>query len=180
MIKYGFNINFWFSKDWLNIDIHKALDEISLTGWNGIELVREQLEIFYDDYKYFADLLNLHNLEVSSYYSWLNIIDNDSRVLDLDCVKRKCDFLKKLGCKILLIDGGTRDFNKSSSKDYELVVDFINEIGQIAKTFEMKCSWHVHRGSIFDRSEDFIYFMNNTDSGLIGLCPDTAQLFYAR
>lgn len=179
-MKYGFNINFWFTSDWLNIDIHRALDEISLTGWDGIELVRDQLEIFYDDHEYFANLLKLHNLEITSYYSWLNLVDNDSRVLDLNCIKRKCDFLGKLGCEILLIDGGARGINKNDNTHYKYAIDLINEIGRIAKTFEMKCSWHFHKGSIFDKVKDFEYLMNNTDPDLIGFCPDTAQLFLCK
>lgn len=180
MIEYGFNLNFWFSKDSLSIDINKALDEISLTGWDGVELLGDQLEIFYNDYEYFADLLKLHNLKISSYYSWLDTVNEDFKVFELDRIKRKCDFLKKLGCKILLIDGGARDPNKSNKKYYKIAVDLINEIGQISESFEMKCSWHMHWGSMFDSVEDFTYLMDNTDSSLIGFCPDTAQLFLSR
>lgn len=180
MIKYGFNVNFWFFNNYLNIDIHAALDEISLAGWQGVELSSDHLEVYYKDFDYFNKLINLHNLEVSSYYTWLNLLNENFKYCEIEKVKRKCEFLSKLGCKILLLNGGDRDKLKSDKIHYNLAVKNIDKIGQVANSFGMKCTWHQHWGTMFDTSEDFKFLMQNTDPDLIGFCPDTAQLYLSK
>ena len=174
MIKYGFNLNYWFREH--NLDLHLALDEISLSGWNGLELVRDQLEFFYDSEEYFSNLIKLHNLEVTSYYCEFSLIYKDKKSTEIESMKRKCDFLKKLGCDLLLIDGGAKDFTKNTKEYYKIAVDSINEVGFIAKELGFKTSWHQHWGSMFDTEDSFAFLMDNTDPRLIGFCPDTAQL----
>ncbi|NQT67691.1 MAG: TIM barrel protein [Actinobacteria bacterium] len=180
MIKYSFNVNYWFFNDHMNLDMHEALDEISITGWQGVELSGEQLEVYYDDFDYFDKLIKLHNLEVSSYYTWLNLLNENFKYCDIEKAKRKCEFLSKLGCNILLLNGGDRDKLKSDKAHYKLAVKNINKIGQLAKSFGMKCTWHQHWGSMFETAEEFKFLMENTDPDLIGFCPDTAQLHISK
>lgn len=174
MIKYGFNLAYWFNEH--NLNMHQALDEISLTGWSGVELVRNQPEFFYDDIDYFNKLIKLHNLEVTSFYCEFSLIYENKKNSEIESLKRKCDFLKNIGCDILLIDGGIKDLKKNNNEYYKIATENINEVGYIAKELGLKTSWHQHWGSMFDTYDSFEFLMNNTNPKLIGFCPDTAQL----
>jgi|GEM_PF-3480909 len=175
MIKYGFDVAYWFNEH--NLDIHQALDDISITGWDGVELVRNELEFFYNDIDYFNKLLKLHNLEVTSFYCEFSLIYENKKISEIESMKRKCDFLKNIGCDILLIDGGIKNPEKNTKDIYKIAIENINDIGYIAKELGLKTSWHQHWGSMFDTNDSFEFLMENTDPKVIGFCPDTAQLF---
>jgi len=120
--------------------------------------------------------LRLHNLEITSYYSYLSLIYEERTIPETEKLKRKSDFLQKLNCQMILIDGGIKDPEKNSIDDYRLAVENVNNIGKVISEMGMKISWHQHWGSMFDTPETLYFLLDNTDPSIIGFCPDTAQL----
>jgi sugar phosphate isomerase/epimerase len=176
MIKYGYALTWNWVSD-IGIDFHRALDEIALTGWNGVELNVGFLYYYLEHIDELEKLLKLHNLELTTFYSHLVLVDKEDFESDLNNVKSKINLIKKLGSDILLIDGGKKSRDGVNEKDYKLAVENIKKICAIAHSNSLKPTWHIHWGTIFDKEEIFEYLMENTINDRLYFCPDTAQLY---
>ena len=176
MIKFGYALVWNWTSD-LGIDFHKALDQIAMTGWGGVEMNADFLYYYLDQDKELEKLLKLHGLELTTFYSYLNLIDKDNFNAELDIVKKKIKLIKNLGSDILLIDGGIKKREGVSEKDRNLAVDNIKRICEVAKFSAIKPTWHFHWGTMFDNEEIFEYLMENTAADELYFCPDTGQLY---
>ncbi len=176
MVKYGFAMNYWLNSS--GIDFHKALDEITLTGWDGIEMASDFLNYYLSSIDELKKLLKIHNLELASFYSHLNLIDDDYfKTVELGLVKKKIRLLKELKTDILLLDGGAKMVGDKSGKELKKAVENIKILCDVSNSNSLKATWHQHWGTLFDNKESFEYLMDSTkDSGLY-FCPDTAHLF---
>lgn len=176
MIKYGYA----FVWNWINdlgIDFHRGLDEIALTGWSGVEMNAGFLHYYLDHIDELKKILKLHNLELTTFYSHLTLINKDDWASELNIVKSKINLIKSFGSDILLIDGGRKNPEGISKKDYKYAVENIKRICEIAHLNKLKPTWHIHWGTIFDNEEIFEYLMENTADDKLYFCPDTAQLY---
>jgi len=175
MIRYGFAMNYWLGP--LGIDFHKALDEIALTEWDGIEMASDFLNYFLSNINELKKLLKLHNLSLASFYSHLNLVDDKYfEVVELEIIKKKIKLLNKLGADILLLDGGAKEIGGNPNKRLEKAVKNIKVICDVANSNGLKATWHQHWGTLFDNRKSFEYLMDNTKDSKLYFCPDTAQL----
>ena len=175
MVRFGFGIDYWVNK--FSLDFNRALDEISYTGWDGVELSYDNyLDYYLDNVDELRKLLELHKLEFTTFYSHLILIDKDYIEVEIDLIKRKINLIKSLGSDILQLDGGKK-LGDSSQKDYKYSVENIKRICELAHSKKLKPTWHQHWGTIFDNAESFEYLMENTKDAGLYFNPDTAQLF---
>ena len=174
MIKFGYA----FVWNWVNvfgIDFHKALDEIALTGWDGVEC-SGFLHYYIEHIDDLKKILKLHNLEMGAFNSFLTLNDKDSFSAELGTIKGVAKMIKEMKSDILVLDGGIKRADLTQS-DYKFSVENIKEICEVAHSNNIKPTWHLHWGTMWDSQENFEYLMENTkDSGLY-FCPDTAQLY---
>ena len=96
MIKFGYALT-WNWLNFLGADFHKALDEIALTGWEGIEISTGFMEYYLEQASELEKLLKLHKLEMTTFYSHLHLIDNNHLTNDMEAVRSKLPLIKKLG-----------------------------------------------------------------------------------
>ena len=176
MIRFGYALTWNWVND-LGIDFHRALDEIVLTGWNGVEMNAGFLYYYLDHVEELKKLLKLHNLDLTTFYSHLSLTDEDDFKSELNTIKSKINLIKSFGADILLIDGGRKNPEGVSRKDYESAVEKIKRICELAHSNGLKPTWHIHWGTMFDREDIFEYLMKNTEKDSLYLCPDTAQLY---
>lgn len=175
MIKFGCAMT-WNWTSYFGADFPRFLDEVALTGWNGIEMSSDFLGYYLDHIDELKKLLELHKLEVSGIYSHLVLIDKAGFEAELDSVKRKINLIKNVGSEILLLDGGMKKSEGNSPRDYELAVENIKRICELAHSNHVKPTWHLHWGTMFDNEKYFDYLMENTEKDTLYFCPDTAQL----
>lgn len=173
MIKFGHAVNYWV--DNFGIDFHKALDEMALIGWDGVEMATDFLNYYLGNIDELRKLLELHNLELATFYSHLSLIYKDSSKVELNLIRGKTKLIKDLGADVLLIDGGAK-IKGFSQKDCQYAVENIKKICEIAYSKNLKPTWHLHWGTIFDKEEIFEYLMENTEEDGLCFCPDTSQL----
>lgn len=175
MIKFGYAFTWnWISE--LGIDFHKGLDEIAMTGWDGVELNAGFLYYYLDHIEELKKLFDLHKLELTTFYSHLQLTNDSNFESELDIVKSKIKLIKKLGSDILLIDGGAKNPEGVLNKAYSGAVQKIKRICELAHSEEVRPTWHIHWGTMFDNKDIFEYLMENTDKDGLYFCPDTAQL----
>ena len=176
MIRFGYA----FTWNWVNdlgIYFHRALDEIALTGWSGVEMNAGFLYYYLEHFEELKKLLKLHNLDLTTFYSHLALTDEDDFKSELNTIKSKIDLIKSSGADILLIDGGKKNPDGVSKKDYKDAVEKIKRICELAHSNGLKPTWHIHWGTMFDNEDIFEYLMKKTKKDLLYFCPDTAQLY---
>lgn len=157
MIKFGFEINYWISK--FGVDFHRALDEIAIAGWEGVELSTNFLNYYLDNIKELKVLLNLHNLKMTSFFSFLNLVDKDYFKTEMRIIEKKINLIKELGSDVLVIDGGKKNPKGNTENDYKFAIENIQIICDAADLNNLKPTWHQHWGTMFDSKETFEYLM---------------------
>lgn len=175
MIKFGYSMT-WHWVSFFGADFHKFLDEISLSGWDGIEMNNDFLNYYLDHVDKLKKILKLHNLELITFYSHLALTDKNSIEAEINLVKRKIDLIKNLGADILLLDGGKKDPEGNTEKDYRFALGNIKKICELANSSNVKPTWHLHWGTMFDKEKYLDYLMEKTEKEGLYFCPDTAQL----
>lgn len=174
-MKLGYHLAPWIN-DGHPQNFHRALDEISLTGWDGVEIIGNYLvERYGADPRELRALLALHDLELSSCY-FRPTFDVARRADDEEFTRRVVGTAAGAGGKIILIDGGDIKPEGNIESDYQRVADVANMVGERSKEAGLQCCWHQHWGTMFECAAPFDRLMALTDPDLVKFCPDSAQL----
>ena len=174
MVKLGFHTAIW-GRETME-DFRKALDEMSIVGWDGFEYAGGWLERYYDRTDELKALLAAHDMELTTYYCSNAYIDPATAEGEMERAKRKVDFLAEMECSLLLIDGGRKREEENTEEDFHTVVRAANRLGEITRSRGLISVWHQHWGSMFEYKDAFYRLMDHTDPELVYFCPDTAQL----
>jgi inosose dehydratase len=174
MIKFGYA----FVWNWVNplgMDFHKALDEIALTGWDGVEC-SGFLAYYLEQVEELKKILKLHGLEMATFNSFLTLNNREVFGAELASIKAVLKLISQMDRDVFVMDGGMK-LKGLKESDYKYSVENIKKICQLAYKENIKPTWHLHWGTMWDSPEHFEYLMEETkDSGLY-FCPDTAQIF---
>jgi inosose dehydratase len=174
-MKLGYHLSPWI-RDEHPENFYRALDEISLTGWDGLEFAGTWVADHYGRRpEELRNLLALHDLELASSY-FRPSYQRERRDQDLELARRVIGTSAAAGCQNLLIDGGAPGPKAAGEDDYQRVAEVANLVGGLAQQAGMVCSWHQHWGTLFERPAAFDRLMALTDPDLVHFCPDTAQL----
>jgi len=175
MIKLGYHPATWVQGRRFG-QAHQALDEMSMIGWDGFEWSGPWMESYFDRVDEFLALLDMHALELCSYYAPNAYVLQDTFRAEIETSKRKAEFAAAVGCPILLLDGGRKRAGARLEDDIRAAADGANELGEFAASLSLMACWHIHWGTIFERQEPFERLMELTNPEVVKLCPDTAQM----
>jgi len=174
-VKLGYHLAPWV-RDGNQANFHRALDEIALTGWDGLEFSGNWIADTYGRRPgELRQLLAMHDLELSSSY-FRPSYRRERREQDIELTRRVVGATAEAGGTILLIDGGDQRPEGNTEDDYQRVAEVANLVGSMAKQAGLKCCWHQHWGTMFEWAAPFDRLMALTDPDLVRFCPDSAQL----
>lgn len=178
-MKIGFGTQLWLRDNHFE-NFHRMLDEMALIGLDGFEIHYPFLLQNYEHRtKELRDLLELHDLEMATYYTGITFHDEEQRYRGMNTVRRKCHFSAALGTKVICIDGGRKRSGISKNElddQIKLIAECANQLGNYATSCGLTLAWHQHWGSIFEAKAPFYRFMELTDPDLVKFCPDVGQL----
>ena len=178
-MKIGFGTQLWLRDNHLE-NYFRMLDELSLSGLDGFECCYGFL---YDWYAArpgeLRRLLEMHDLELASYYMGLTFDDPALRAAGVERFRAVCDFVAEVGGRHVLLDGGRKREGATPREvddHIHRVAETANILGEYACSLGLTLAWHQHWGSIFETQEPFDRLMARTDPSLVKFCPDTGQL----
>jgi len=178
-MKIGFGTQLWLRDNHFG-SFFRMLDELALEGFDGFEMCYGFL---YDWYAgrvgELRRLLDMHGLELASYYTGLTFWDDAQRAAGVRTFQERCRFVAELGGEYVLLDGGRKRAGIAPEEldaQITLIADTANALGQYAVSCGLTMAWHQHWGSIFETQEPFHRLMERTDPDLVRFCPDTGQL----
>ena len=178
-MKIGFGTQLWL-RDNHSENFYRMLDEMSLVGLDGFEMCYPFLIEWYEHRPAeLRQLLDMHDLELASYYTGVTFYEPERRRRGIEEVKRRCRFVAELGYKYVLLDGGRKRPGISPTElddQIELIAETANMLGEYAHSCGLTLAWHQHWGSIFEVQAPFHRLMELTDPSLVGFCSDVGQL----
>ncbi|HHX45371.1 MAG TPA: TIM barrel protein [Chloroflexi bacterium] len=178
-MKIGFATQLWLRDNHFE-NFHRMLDEMSLIGFDGFEMAPAYLiEQYEGRAAELRRLLDMHELELSSYYLGMTYDIPEERERGIAEFKRRCRFVAELGFENVLLDGGRKRPNTTPQQlddHIKIVAETANMLGEYARSLGLTLSWHQHWGSIFEVQAPFHRLMELTDPTLVGFCPDVGQL----
>lgn len=179
LVRIGFGTQLWLRDNHYE-NFYRMLDELSLEGFDGFEMCYGFLYDWYHErVGELRRLLEMHGLELSSYYTGLTFHDDDRRAAGARTFRERCDFVAALGGECVLLDGGRKRPGTSPQElddQIRLIADTANDLGAYARSCGLTMAWHQHWGSIFEEQRPFGLLMERTDPDLVRFCPDTGQL----
>ena len=178
-MKFGFGMQVWL-RDNHNENFYRMLDEMSLEGLDGFECCYPFLYQWYSNNPgELRTLLDMHGLELSSYYCSVCFRDPDLNRRTVDDIKAKMRFVSEMGYKNILIDeayGSLPNPHGSAADLIKIIAEGANNLGEYANSLGVTLSWHNHWGSTFETLEPFEQFVEQLDNSLCGICIDVGQL----
>jgi inosose dehydratase len=178
-MKLGFGASIWVRDNHFE-NMHRMLDEMSMVGFDGVELFHGY---FFEQYgrrpQYLKQLLQTHDLELSSVYQGLTYDVPEQREQGVAEYRRRCQLAAEVGAKNVLLDGGRKRPNTTPQQledHIQRVAETANMLGEHAQSLGLQLSWHQHWGSIFEVQAPLHRLMELTDPAVVGFCPDVAQL----
>ena len=177
-MKFGFGTQIWLRDNHFE-NFYRMLDEMSLEGLDGFEMCFPFLQQWYCAKPHeLRKLLDMHGLELASYYAPICFRDEELHKSTLEEFKKRCSFMSELGYEHILIDeaAGTLPLKCSISDLIEKIAECTNDLGEYAKSLGLTLSWHNHWGSTFETPEPFDKFVKSLDNSVCGLCIDVGQL----
>lgn len=178
-MRIGFGTQLWLRDNHYE-NFHRMLDEMSLVGLDGFEMCYPFLVDWYEGRpEELRHLLEMHDLELASYYTGVTFYDPERRQEGVEEVKRRCRFVAELGYEWALLDGGRKRPNISEEElddQIKLIAETANALGEYAQSCGISLAWHQHWGSIFELQAPFARLMERTDPDLVGFCCDVGQL----
>lgn len=178
-MKIGFGTQLWLRDNHYE-NFFRMLDEMSLVGLDGFEMCYPFLVDWYEGRpEELRHLLDMHDLELASYYTGVTFYDPERRKKGVEEVKRRCRFVAELGYEWALLDGGRKRPGISDEElddQIKLIAETANDLGEYAQSCGINLAWHQHWGSIFELRAPFGRLMERTDPDLVGFCCDVGQL----
>jgi inosose dehydratase len=178
-MKIGFGSQLWVVDNHFE-NFYRMLDEMALIGFDGFEMCYPFLIEWYEGRPgELRQLLEMHDLELASYYSGISFSHADRRKQGIEEFKRRCRFVTQVNGKYVHLDGGEKNWHNefSSVDDYiKTIAETANHLGEYARSLGLVLSWHQHWGSIFETEPAFNRLMELTDPQYVGFCPDVGQL----
>ena len=175
MIRLSVHPNAWLTDDHSE-NIYRAMDEIALAGYDGIELTAGVTDHLVARGYPLRALLERHQLELSALYCTLPYNDPAGIERDVEGMKACIACATDAGAGWIILDGAWPASGSGPGADYRRVADAANRIADLCRMAGIGCCWHQHYGTIFEDPPVFAGFMELTDPSLVGFCPDTGQL----
>ncbi len=172
---------------WGRDNLEQFLDEISETGYCGIEASGKVAAYHYDKIYGFKDILHDRGLRLVSLHGHLALDDPLKQDDEVSYNKMIAEFIKFCGGDILVFGGGLKsplvpsrvEGEGKSDDDLRRLTEACNEIGDYCRMLGVKACYHPHIGTPVENAEDIDRFLEATEPSLIYLCPDTAHLVRA-
>ncbi len=178
-MKIGFGTQLWLRDNHFE-NFYRMLDEMSLEGLDGFEMCYPFLYEWYGSRPAeLRTLLEMHDLELASYYTGMTFYDEQQRQAGMARFKERCHLVADVGGNVVMLDGGRKRPGISPQAlddQISLVAETANTLGEYSRSCGLIMAWHQHWGSIFETAEPFDRLMARTDPDLVKFCPDVGQL----
>ena len=151
-----------------------AVKDIAAIGYTSFEATKGAMYIYDLNYKEYKAMLDCHGVRVESFFFGLPAIGKEETLFDT--LEKELDFAANMGVTRVTLQGvfGRPEAMDGAAKAENL--ERMHLFARLAKSFGIKTNAHPHVNTYFMFADEIDYVMENTDSDLVGLAPDTAHI----
>jgi inosose dehydratase len=164
---------------WDNRDIAQAVEAIAACGYWGTETFGWVLEEWERDGRDLRGLMERHELELTSLYCHLDLVDPAKREDGIRQVMDWVGLYKNFGgAGGTVIVGGMMQPRGGFdiAPHMSAVTATLNELAARIAAEEMYCCFHPHTGTAVETEEEIDRVMNAVDPRVVGFAPDLGQI----
>jgi inosose dehydratase len=176
----------WTNDDWPelggDIPLEQCLSEMSEAGYEGCELGGK----FPRDPRRLRDLLRPFNLAVASGWFSLWFTEPGRQKETIDAYRAHCSLLREMGASVIVVcecgnsvqqqplpvDEARPRFDEN---EWQLLIDGLHQIGQIARSEGMTNVYHPHMGTGIQSAGEIERLIDATKPELVSLLLDTGH-----
>lgn len=164
----------------------QCISEMALAGYKGTEIGNK----YPKDPEELDSYLKIRGLNVAS--AWFSAFLTSKPFEETErAFKEHRDFLHAMGAKVIVVSeqGNSIQGKKAtplfknkpefSEEEWNLVIDGLEKLGELAKEKDMSIVYHHHMGTGIQTTEEIDYLMQNTDPDKVSLLYDTGHLVFS-
>jgi inosose dehydratase len=185
-VKLGIAPIGWTNDDWPelggDIPLERCLSEMAEAGYEGCEVGGK----FPRDPQTLREILAPFRLSVASGWTTLWFTDPARYTETVDSYRAHCRFLRAMGASVVVVAECGRAVQQESlpvsdarprfdEDEWNLLVDGLHHIGEIARDEGMTNVYHPHMGTGVQSIEDIDRLMTSTSPELVSLLLDTGH-----
>jgi inosose dehydratase len=154
-------------------DIERAIAEIGLLGYSGVELFDGNLLDYDGRPGALRSALSAAGVKLLAAYSGANFIFPDILDQELARITRVADAAADFGAEHLVVGGGAKRFDGLRSDDHKRLAGGLEMVAAIATARGLRPHYHPHLTTIVEGPSEVDQIFSQTS---IDFCPDTAHL----
>ena len=151
-----------------------AVKDIRDVGYTSLEATKGMILAYELDCKACKAMLDRYGVRAESFFFGLPAFGKEATLFDT--LERELDFAANVGATLVTLQGtfGRPEEMNEAAKAQNL--ENMHRFARLAKSFGLKTNAHPHVNTYFMFADEIDYVMENSDSDLIGLAPDTAHI----
>ncbi|MEW6235263.1 MAG: sugar phosphate isomerase/epimerase [Candidatus Omnitrophota bacterium] len=157
----------------------KALDDISIAGYQGVEDLTCLYANFFDRSEIALRHLTQWRLVLSALWIQGDAVIEEKREEIHRETLRRAEFLQKMGSHVLVFDISSREIAESERKDFQTAAFALNEIGKRCQDYDVNLCVLTRCDSRLSSEEEIDRLMNLVQENAFFLCPDAGHLHCA-
>lgn len=189
-IKLGIAPINWCNDDMPELGRHistdQCLNEMKQSKFSGTEMGHR----FSDDPIKLKSCLSSYQLELASAWHSTYFADSSQHSEQLEILKRKLIFLKRMHADCINLAECTRSIHGNfhcklshkpnlSDTEWIALISGLKKAAQMCREHQIKPAYHHHMGTVIQNEDEIRYLMDETGDEGPGLCLDTGHLRFA-
>jgi inosose dehydratase len=180
-MRIGCQIGTWGDQD---LRVEEAIAQMGAAGYQGIETFVHHLEPYYDKPAAFQRLLDDAGIALSSvYFGDTRFTDPEGEDPIVSKAAQACDFLGKVGCGFLVLNGGIfkEEGQTFSDAEFAQFAQVANRVGAESKARGVCTVLHPHLECMIESCEDLERLVEaGLDREVVSLCVHAAHQVYVK
>jgi len=175
-MRIGCQIGMWGD---VNLSVEEAIAQMAAAGYQGIEVFVHHLEPYYDKPAAFTQILNDAGIALSGvYFGDTRFTEPEGEDSIVSRAAQACDFLGKVGCGYLVLNGGIFKTEDQTFSDVEFAqfAQVANRMGAESKARGVCTVLHPHLECMIESCPDLERLVEaGLDREVVGLCVHAAH-----
>ena len=169
-----------------DISTNQCLEDMKASDFSGTEMGHR----FSSDPVLLKDQLDFCQLELASAWHSTFFADGNRHKEQMDSLKQKLEFLKKMNAGCINLAECTRSIHGNiecqlihkpelSDKEWNAFISGLTQASHLCLEYGIKPAYHHHMGTVIQSEEEIRFLLEETKHDGPGLCLDTGHLKYA-
>lgn len=154
----------------------QAMTDVAEIGYVGIELFGFVIDAYAGGPRAVERDLQEAGLKLAAAYCSVSLIEPSERDEDITSMVRWAAQVADLGGDVVVVGPAPRRRDHYDREDYRYACSLLEDIARRCADLGVTACFHPHTGTPIESREEIAWVMDNVDSTLVCMAPDTGQI----